>query len=320
MPRIFITRIWPGSAIERLNGYEVDVWPEFEAPPRDVLLQRARGVDALITTLDDRIDAELLDAAGPSLKIVAQSAVGYNNIDLDAARQRGVWVTNTPGVLDEATADIAFALFMAAARRIAEGMDYVRAGKWTAWHPSLLLGADLHGATMGIVGLGRIGAAFARRCTGFDMKILYTGRKPRPLADAQGYEFRPLDDLLAESDFVSLHVPLTPETNNLMNRDRLRRMKQGAILINTARGQVVDTEALIEVLRDGHLAGAGLDVTDPEPLPADHPLLQLPNVVVTPHIGSASYRTRTTMIELAVGDTLAVLEGRQPVHPVVSVE
>ena len=180
MPRIFITRIWPGSAIERLNGYEVDVWPEFEAPPRDVLLQRARGVDALITTLDDRIDAELLDAAGPSLKIVAQSAVGYNNIDLDAARQRGVWVTNTPGVLDEATADIAFALFMAAARRIAEGMDYVRAGKWTAWHPSLLLGADLHGATMGIVGLGRIGAAFARRCTGFDMKILYTGRKPRP--------------------------------------------------------------------------------------------------------------------------------------------
>ncbi len=318
MERVFVTRSLPGTALDELRqaGYQVDVWPDFLAPPREVMLERVRGAAGLITMLEDRVDAELMDAAGPGLKVIAQYAVGLDNIDLEAARKRGIVVTHTPGVLTDATADLAFALLAAAARRVAEGHDYVRRGEWRTWHPELLLGPELFGATVGVVGFGRIGQAFARRARGFEMKVLYTSRQPKPEAEAAlAAERVELDELLERSDFVSLHTPLTPETHRLMNAERLARMKEGAVLVNTARGKVVDTGALLAALEHGPLFAAGLDVTDPEPLPADHPLLGHPRVVVTPHIGSAGRATRLRMAEMVVGDVRAVLEGRTPHHP-----
>lgn len=320
MSRVFVTRSLPGTALDELRqaGYPVDVWPEFLAPPREVLLERVRGVAGLITMLEDRVDAELMDAAGPNLKVVAQYAVGLDNVDLAAAKERGIVVTHTPGVLTDATADLAFALLAAAARRVVEGHDYVRRGEWKTWHPELLLGPELHGATVGVVGFGRIGQAFARRARGFEMKVLYTSRRPKPEAEAAlAAERVELDELLARADFVSLHTPLTPETHRLMNAERLARTKEGAVLVNTARGKVVDTEALLDALEHGPLFAAGLDVTDPEPLPADHPLLGHPRVVVTPHIGSAGLRTRRRMAEMVAHDLRAVLEGRTPKHAAV---
>ncbi len=318
MSRVFVTRNLPGTALEELRaaGHEVDVWPGFLAPPREELLERVRGAAALITMLEDRVDAELMDAAGPGLKVIAQYAVGLDNVDLEAARERGVVVTHTPGVLTNATADLAFALLAAAARRVVEGHDYVRRGEWKTWHPELLLGPELHGATVGVIGFGRIGQAFARRARGFEMEVLYASRHPKPAAEEElGAARVGLDELLERADFVSLHTPLTPETFHLMNRERLGRMKEGAVLVNTARGKVVDTAALLEALEQGPLFAAGLDVTDPEPLPADHPLLAHPRVVVTPHIGSAGRRTRLLMAEMVTGDVLAVLSGRQPRFP-----
>ncbi len=318
MERVFVTRSLPGTALDELRqaGYQVDVWPEFLAPPREVLLERVRGAAGLITMLEDRVDAELMDAAGPGLKVIAQYAVGLDNIDLEAAKKRGIVVTHTPGVLTDATADLAFALLAAAARRVLEGHDYVRRGEWKTWHPELLLGPELFGATVGVVGFGRIGQAFARRARGFEMKVLYTSRRPKPEAEAAlAAERVELDELLARADFVSLHTPLTPETHRLMNAERLARMKEGAVLVNTARGKVVDTEALLDALEHGPLFAAGLDVTDPEPLPADHPLLHHPRVVVTPHIGSAGRATRLRMAEMVARDVLAVLQGRPPRYP-----
>ncbi len=318
MERVFVTRSLPGTALDELRqaGYQVEVWPEFTAPPREVLLERVRGAAGLITMLEDRVDAQLMDAAGPQLKVIAQYAVGLDNVDLEAAKKRGIVVTHTPGVLTDATADLAFALLAAAARRVVEGHDYVRRGEWKTWHPELLLGPELHGATVGVVGFGRIGQAFARRARGFEMKVLYASRRPKPEAEAAlAAEHVELDELLARADFVSLHTPLTPETHHLMNAERLARMKEGAVLVNTARGKVVDTEALLNALEHGPLFAAGLDVTDPEPLPADHPLLRHPRVVVTPHIGSAGLRTRRRMAEMVARDVLAVLEGRPPRHP-----
>ncbi|WP_456476068.1 2-hydroxyacid dehydrogenase [Oceanithermus sp.] len=318
MERVFVTRSLPGTALDELRqaGYQVEVWPEFTAPPREVLLERVRGAAGLITMLEDRVDAQLMDAAGPQLKVIAQYAVGLDNVDLEAAKKRGIVVTHTPGVLTDATADLAFALLAAAARRVVEGHDYVRQGEWKTWHPELLLGPELHGATVGVVGFGRIGQAFARRARGFEMKVLYASRHPKPEAEAAlAAEHVELDELLARADFVSLHTPLTPETHHLMNAERLARMKEGAVLVNTARGKVVDTEALLNALEHGPLCAAGLDVTDPEPLPADHPLLRHPRVVVTPHIGSAGLRTRRRMAEMVARDVLAVLEGRPPLHP-----
>ncbi|WP_456444452.1 2-hydroxyacid dehydrogenase [Oceanithermus sp.] len=320
MERVFVTRSLPGTALDELRqaGYRVEVWPEFLAPPREVLLERVRGAAGLITMLEDRVDAELMDAAGPDLKVIAQYAVGLDNVDLAAARERGIVVTHTPGVLTDATADLAFALLAAAARRVVEGHDYVRRGEWKTWHPELLLGPELHGATVGVVGFGRIGQAFARRARGFEMKVLYASRRPKPEAEAAlAAERVELDELLARADFVSLHTPLTPETHRLMNAERLARMKEGAVLVNTARGKVVDTEALLDALEHGPLFAAGLDVTDPEPLPADHPLLGHPRVVVTPHIGSAGLRTRRRMAEMVAHDLRAVLEGRTPKHAAV---
>jgi glyoxylate reductase len=271
-------------------------------------------VDGLITLLTDKVDAPLL-AAAPSLRAVSNVAVGYDNIDVQACSARRIPVGNTPGVLTETTADFAFAMLMGLARRVAEADAYVRAGRWRTWSPTLLLGADIHGATLGLVGLGQIGAAVARRARGFGMRVLYVNRHPRPeLETALGLRRVDKATLLAESDFLSLHVPLTPETRHWLGRAELAAMKPGAMLINTARGPVVDQAALAEALAEGRLGGAALDVTDPEPLPMDSPLLKLPNVLIAPHIASASHATRGLMASMAVDNLLAALEGRRPPH------
>ncbi|MHB9145514.1 MAG: 2-hydroxyacid dehydrogenase [Symbiobacteriia bacterium] len=320
-PRVYVTRKLPGDALERLaNAVDLRCWPESAAPvPREVLLAEAAQAEGLLTVLSDRIDEAVLTAA-PHLKVVANMAVGYDNIDVAAAARRGVTVTNTPGVLDDTTADLAFALMLAAARRLPEAERRLRQGEWAGWAPLWLAGTDVHGATLGIVGFGRIGQAMARRARGFGMRILYHSHSAKPAAAAElGAEYRPLADLLIESDFVSLHVPLTAETRGLIGPAELAQMKPGAILINTARGAVVDEIALAEALREGRLAAAGIDVYSTEPVPMDHPLLALPNVVALPHIGSASVATRTRMAAMAAADLLAVLAGRAPLNPVVPV-
>ncbi len=317
-PNVFVTRKIPEAALKPLlEECDVEIWPEQTPPPYEVLLEKVRGRDGIITLLTDRVDARLMDAAGPQLRVISQYAVGVDNIDVAAATERCIVVGHTPGVLTETTADLAFALLMAAARRLVEGMDYVRQGRWVTWDPLLLLGHDIHGATLGIVGMGRIGRAVARRATGFGMQVLYYDSFPvDPDLVGPNAEQVDLETLLRESDFVSIHVPLTPETRHLIDADALAKMKSTAVLINTARGPVVDTDALYHALKDRRIAYAALDVTDPEPLPADHPLLSLPNVIVVPHIGSASVATRTRMGEMAVANLLAVLTGKRPPNPV----
>lgn len=309
--KVFVTRTLPGKALDRLRerGLEVEVH-EGLLLPREELLRKVEGAVGLIPTVEDRIDAEVMDQA-PGLRVIACYSVGVDHVDLEAAQARGIRVTHTPGVLTEATADLTWALLLAVARRVVEGVDYARAGRWQAWHPELLLGLDLGGLTLGLVGMGRIGQAVAKRAEAFGMRVVYTSRTPKPLP----YPYLPLEDLLATADIVSLHAPLTPETYRLMDREKLFAMKPGSILLNTARGGLVDTEALVEALQ-GHLFGAGLDVTDPEPLPQGHPLYALPNAVITPHMGSAGRRTRERMAEMAVENLLAVLEGREPPNPV----
>jgi glyoxylate reductase len=302
--RVFITRAFPFAALERLQAeHDVDVWDENTPPPREALLEHAAKADALLTIITERVDAELFDAA-PSVKAVANLAVGTDNIDLDEAARRGIPVGNTPGVLTDATADIAFALLLAIARRIAEGDRQVREGRWEPWYPTHMIGGDTNGATLGIVGWGRIGQAMARRGEGFGMEVIHHSR-------SSGV---PLDELLERADYVSLHTPLTDATRHLIGTDELRRMKKTAYLINTARGGVVDQVALREALEQGEIAGAGLDVTEPEPLPADDPLLGAPNLLVVPHVGSATTRTRSRMAEMAVDNLLAALAGREMPH------
>jgi glyoxylate reductase len=305
--RCLVTRELPGPALGRLReAHRVEVWPERIPPTHEELIERVQDVEGLLSLLSDRIDAELI-AAAPYLRAISNYAVGYDNIDLGAAAARGIPVGHTPDVLTEATADLAFALLLAAARRIPEGIEEVRAGESLTWEPAHNLGTDVHGATLGIVGFGRIGQAVARRAEGFAMPVLHTGsRSP----DSE------LADLLERSDFVSLHCPLTPETHHLIDADALRRMKPTAILINTARGGVVDQEALRRALHDGVIAGAALDVTDPEPLPPDDPLLTAPNLIVVPHIGSATRAARERMADLAVDNLLAGLAGQRMPHPV----
>jgi glyoxylate reductase len=313
-PRVFVTRILPegGLALVR-DACDAEIWPEDVPPSRHVLLKKVRGVDGLVSLLTDPVDAEVMDAAGPGLKVISNYAVGYDNVDVAAATARGIPVGNTPGVLTETTADFAFALLMAAARRVVEGADYVRAGKWRTWGPMLLLGHDVHGATLGIVGMGRIGQALTRRAAGFDMNVVYydpycaPGKGPFVDVAVQCE----LDDLLAQSDFVSLHVPLTEDTHYLIDAEALARMKPTAVLINTSRGPVVDPDALYHALSMGQIAYAALDVTDPEPLPADHKLLDLPNCLVVPHIASASWATRTRMAVIAAENLLAGLRGQR---------
>ena len=304
MGTVFITRLFPFAALDRLKAeHEVDVWDDTAPPPRDELKRRAARADALLTMLTERVDADLLDAA-PSVKAVANLAVGTDNIDLAEAQRRGIPVGNTPGVLTDATADIAFALLLAIARRIVEGDREVREGRWVPWYPKHMIGGDVAGMTLGIVGWGRIGQAMARRGEGFGMEIIHSSR-------SSGV---PLDELLQRADYVSLHTPLTPETHHLIGEDELKQMKRTAYLINTARGPVVDQLALREALIQHEIAGAALDVTDPEPLPADDPLLDAPNLLVVPHVGSATIRTRARMADMAVDNLLAALAGDPMPH------
>ncbi|MEM1271658.1 MAG: D-glycerate dehydrogenase, partial [Bacteroidota bacterium] len=318
MSHLFVTREWPGQAFDRLleAGHTVTIWPEEEAPPQEVLIEEAARSEALITTVEEPINRAVLEAGAGMLKIIAQAGAGYDNVDIDTARELGIAVTNAPGVLAEATADLAFALALAAGRRIVEADAYVRKGFWAGWHPSGFLGLDFNGATVGIVGMGEIGSAFARRCEGFGMQVLYTTRSPKPDAEARGYTPTDLDTLLSTSDLVSLHCPLTEETQGLLNRRTLALMKSDAVLVNTARGGVIDTAALIEALDAGQFLGVGLDVTDPEPLPAKHPLLTHRRVTVSPHIGSANAPTRAKLADLAVSNALAVLAGAEPLNRV----
>jgi glyoxylate reductase len=302
--RVFVTRRLPGGALDRLAaGHEVEVWSEQLPPERSELLARAPELDGLLSLLTDPVDAELIEAA-PRLRAISNYAVGVDNVDLDAATARGIPVGNTPGVLTDTTADLAVALMLGISRRLAEGDAYVRRGDWRTWETGLLLGHDLHGATAGIVGFGRIGRAVARRLEGFGCEILHTS----------GSGGTPLEELLERSDFVSVHSPLTPETRGLIGDDALARMKPTAYLVNTARGPIVDSHALARALHDGRIAGAALDVTDPEPLPGDHPLLAAPNLLVLPHLGSATHATRERMADMAVDNLLAGLAGERVPH------
>jgi glyoxylate reductase len=310
--RVFLTRAFAPEAIQRLRDEfsEVDVWEPYGPPTPAELAQRTAGCIALVTMVSDRVDVALLDAA-PTLKVVANLAVGYNNVDIAAAAARGIVVTNTPNVLEETTADMAFALMLGVARRVVESDADTRAGNWGLWHPTLWLGNDVHGTTLGIVGLGTIGSAVARRARGFDMRIKYTGRNRQPETEAAvGAEYVPnLHDLLGQSDFVSLHVPLTDATRDLIGATEFAAMKPTAYLINTARGDVVNTDALLAALQSGGIAGAGIDVTAPEPIAPDHPLLKQSNLVITPHIGSATHSTRRRMAMLAVENAIAACSG-----------
>ncbi len=304
MSRCFVTRRLPGDALQRLGlEHEVDVWEEAQPPSRAELLERARDADALLPQLTEKVDVELLDSC-PRLVAVADYSVGFDNVDLAAATERGIPVGNTPGVLTEATADLTWALMLSAARRLPEAEKDVRTGTW-GWEPSFLLGHDMQGATLGIVGMGRIGSAVARRASGFGMEVIHNSRGGAGVS---------LDELLERSDFVSLHAPLTPETRGMIGEPQLRHMKPTAILVNTARGPLVDTDALVRALQEGWIAGAGLDVTDPEPLPRDHPLLNCPGLAIAPHIGSATHAAREGMADLAVDNLLAALRGERMPH------
>ncbi len=314
-PTVAVTRKIPEAGLVMVReATETRLWEEELPPSPEQLAALLRGCDGALTLLTDDITGDVLDRE-PQLKVVSNFAVGYDNVDVPAATARGVAVCNTPDVLTETTADFAWALLMAAARRVVEGVDYVRAGKWKTWGPTLLLGRDLTGATLGIVGFGRIGREVAKRARGFDMRVLaYDTYQDPEVARSLGVTYRPLDELLREADFVTLHVALTPETQQLIGARELKLMKREAILVNAARGPVVDTDALTDALRDGTIGGAALDVTDPEPLPADHPLVFLPNAVVVPHMASATVATRDRMAETAARNLLAVLRGEQPPH------
>jgi glyoxylate reductase len=310
--RVFVTRAIAPEAIAKLRRHAlVEVWPRDTPPPYAQLMRRARAVDALLTMVTDRIDGALI-AAAPKLRVISNLAVGLDNIDVAAATAAGIAVGHTPGVLTDATADLAFALLMAAARRVAEGDREVRAGKWQTWGPAVLLGHDVYGATLGIIGWGQIGRAMARRGLGFNMRVLYTSRSTQDPESVPGATRVSMKRLLQLSDFVSLHVPLTPQTKHLIGAKELASMKPGSILINTARGAVIDHRALYRALKAGHLGGAGLDVADPEPITPGDPLLKLANVVITPHIGSASYTSRNKMADIATDNIVAVLEGGLP--------
>ena len=322
-PRVFVARRIPAQGLDRiLDACDADVWDEELPPSRTELLRRVAGVDGVLALLTDRVDDQLLDAAGPGLRVVSNYGVGYDNIDVPACTRRGIPVGNTPGVLTETTADLAWALLLAVARRVVEGDRSVRDGEWRTWGPMLLLGVDVHGATLGIVGFGRIGQAVARRAAGFGMRVLYNARHrvPEEVERATGATWMPLPELLAASDFVSLHVSLSAETRHLIDAAALGSMRRSAILVNTARGPVVDTDALVAALRDGTIRAAALDVTDPEPLPADHPLVGLDNCIVVPHIASATEATRGRMAAMSAANLLAGVRGERlptPVNPEV---
>lgn len=313
-PKVYVTRELPERGLKIImERFDAEVWPEYAPPPKKTIIEKAKDVDALATLLSDKIDAEVFDAA-PKLKMIAQLAVGFDNVDVQEATKRGIYVSNTPEVLTDTTADFAWTLLMALARRVVEADKYVRMGKWkVGWHPAMLQGRDVYGATMGIVGAGRIGYAVAKRATGFSMKILFYDVIPRPEMEKDfGAKKVDLNELLKQSDFVSVHVPLMKETHHLINAEKLRLMKKTAYLINNSRGPVVDEKALYEALNAGRIAGAGLDVFEQEPTSLANPLLKLDNVVVAPHISSASYETRSKMAEMVADNLIAFFEGKKP--------
>ncbi len=316
-PKVFVTRKIPQVAWEELVQHvDAEIWDYETPPPYEVILEKVPGKEGLLCLLTDRIDVGVMDA-GQDLKVISQIAVGFDNIDVKEASARGIRIGNTPGVLTDTTADFTFALLMAAARRIGEGIDFVRQGKWQTWGLTLLLGQEVYGKTLGIVGMGRIGQAVAKRARGFDMKILYTDRMRIKEAEKElKAEYRSFEELLRQSDFVSLHVNLNEQTRDLIGSKEFELMKPSAILINTARGPIVDQEALYEALKNGKIAYAALDVTDPEPLPPDDKLLSLPNVIVVPHIASATVTARTKMCLMAVQNLVAGLKGEKLPFPV----
>ncbi len=312
-PKVFVTRIIPEKGLEMMQEFaDIEVWQDELPPPYEVLLAKVKGMDGIVTLLTDQIDGNLMDTAGESLKVISQMAVGFDNIVIPAATERGIPVGHTPGVLTDTTADFAFTLLTTAARRVVEGVAYVKAKKWKTWGPTLLMGYDLWGATLGIIGFGRIGQAMAKRAGGFNMRILYADDYVDPaIGEELGAEKRSFEEVLATSDFVTLHVPLTSETEHLIGESELKQMKSSAILINTSRGPVVDPKALYTALLDGEIAYAALDVTEPEPIPTDDPLLTLDNCVIVPHIASSSLATRTKMATMAADNLKAGLNGEK---------
>ena len=315
-PRVFVSRQMPSDSLELIGqSADVSVWPGEGPPTPDELKENLADVEGVLVNIMDRVDGNLLDGA-PRLRVVSQVAVGLDNVDIAECSQRNVLVGNTPGVLSKATADHGFALLLASARRVVETDRWVRSNNWKiAYHPLYWLGADPNGATLGIVGLGQIGIEMARRAAGFNMNVIYYSRNRRPDLEAEyDVTHADLDTLLTSADFVSLHVPLTPETRHLIGEAELRKMKSTAILINLARGPVVDTEALCRALQERWIGGAALDVVDPEPIPQDHPLLELDNLIITPHIGSASITSRQQMSLMAARNLLAGIQGRRLEH------
>ncbi len=318
-PKVFVTRELFDDVIAKISEYyDVEVWDRYHHPPYEVLLSKAREVDALVSMLTDRVDCNLLQSS-PRLRIVAQYAVGFDNVDVECATRLGIYVTNTPDVISDTVAELTWALILAVTKRILESDEFVRRGDWrktgTAWHPKMMLGAELKGKVLGIVGLGRIGTRAAKiGALGFGMKVIYYDIvRYKEKEGILGVEYRSsLEDVLREADIVSIHVPLTKETYHMINEERLRLMKRTAILINTARGAVVDTQALVKALREGWIAGAGIDVFEGEPIAADHPLTQFKNVVLAPHIGSATYEGRHRMAEVVLENLVAFYEGRRP--------
>jgi glyoxylate reductase len=312
LPKVFISRRIPEAGLEILRREaELDIWEGELPPPYETLTARARGTDGLLSLLSDRVDGALMDAIGPQLKVIANYAVGFDNVDVAAASARHIPVGNTPGVLTETTADFTWALLMAAARRVVEGDTYTRTGQWKTWGPSILLGRDVFGATLGIVGFGRIGQAVARRARGFGMRILYFDTQRYAQAEAElGAQYAPFETILAEADYLSLHTALTPQTRHLMSTAQFAAMKPTAILVNTSRGPVVDEAALYQALTSGQIAYAGLDVTEIEPLPAESSLRKLSNIILAPHIASASVQTRDEMARIAARNIVAGLAGK----------
>jgi len=312
-PKVFVTHVIPEQGLALVRDFcEADIWMEELPPARKVILERVRGMEGILSLLTDHMDGAVMDAAGPQLKVISNYAVGFDNVDAVEATRRGIPVGNTPGVLTDTTADLAFALLMAAARRVVEGDKFARAGRWKTWGPTLLLGQDVFGATLGLVGFGRIGRAVAKRARGFDMRVLYYDpfvAADDPFAIEIGAQAVDLDTLLRESDFVSLHTLLNEKTHHLIGADAFARMKPTVILVNTSRGPVVDPDALYVALKEGQIGYAALDVTEPEPIPADSPLLGLDNIVVVPHIASASVATRGKMAQMAAENLIAGLKG-----------
>jgi len=318
-PRVFVTRQIPMPGIELLRShFDVDIWPDPLPPSSEQLRSRSQGVFGLLTLLSDTVDASLMDAAGPSLRAIANFAVGYNNIDIEEATRRSIAVGNTPDALTDATADIAVGLVLAAARHFQQSILQVRALEWKTWEPLGLLGQDLRGKTLGIIGMGRIGGAVARTLVrGWDMKLLYTARSDKPRIDSELVGRRvPLEELLSTSDVISIHTDLNPSTKHLINRDTLSMMKPNAVLVNTARGGVIDQGALYEALHSKKIFAAGLDVTDPEPLPSDSRMRELSNCTILPHIGSATFVARNTMSIMAANNLIAAFNGQPMPHAV----